>query len=159
LDIEHNPGFWMQAALEEARKAQKVEEIPVGAVVVSSGEIIGRGHNSPISSSDPSAHAEIAALRSACRNLGNYRLPGAELYVTLEPCVMCAGALLHARVARLYFGASDPKGGFRRLAPLLLSNPDPNHRVEVIGNIAESACSELLQAFFQKRRGKSGKKE
>jgi tRNA(adenine34) deaminase len=154
LDIEQNPEVWMLAALEEARKAGGEEEIPVGAVVVLSGEIIGRGHNSPIASNDPSAHAEIAALRSACRNIGNYRLPEAEMYVTLEPCVMCAGALLHARIARLYFGASDPKGGFRRFAPLLLSHPDANHRVEVVGNILETACSALLQDFFRKRRGK-----
>ena len=143
----------MSAALELARQAELEDEVPVGAVVVSGDEIIGRGWNRTIGLSDPSAHAEIIALREAGRTLGNYRLPGCDLYVTLEPCAMCAGAMVHARLRRLVFGAHDPKTGAAGGKFELLGDPRHNHRVETTGGYMAAECSEILQAFFRRRRG------
>ena len=138
----------MGEALKEARKASAKGEIPVGAILARNGEIIGQGHNCSIEKNDPTAHAEIVALREAARQTGNYRLPGTEIYVTLEPCIMCAGALLHARINRLFFGAPDPKGGYRKLDPFLLSSSALNHRIQVREGIREEECSEILKSFF-----------
>ena len=143
---------YMQEALLEASKAEHLGEVPVGAVVVLAGRIAGRGFNRPITERDPTAHAEIIALREAARNEGNYRLTGARLFVTLEPCPMCAGACLHARVRTLVFGARDPKTGAVRSLQRLLDASHNNHRVEIVEGILEEACREKIQTFFQKRR-------
>jgi tRNA(adenine34) deaminase len=143
----------MDQALGLARAAGARGEVPVGAVVVQDGRVIGRGGNAPIAASDPTAHAEIAALREAARALGNYRLPGCELYVTLEPCVMCAGAILHARIARLVFGARDPKTGACGSVIDVFAEPRLNHHARVEGGVREAACAELLSRFFAARRG------
>ncbi len=144
---------WMEHALELARKAEAEGEVPVGAVLVRDGEIIGEGWNRPIASNDATAHAEIQALRDAGGRMGNYRLPGATLYVTLEPCPMCAGALIHARVARVVFGAYDPKGGAAgSVFELLPSDERFNHRIECNGGVLQEACGALLRDFFQRRR-------
>lgn len=143
---------FMEEALQLARDAARHGEVPVGAVVVLEGEIVGRGWNSPIRLVDPTAHAEILALREASRRLGNYRLPGADVYVTLEPCVMCAGALVHARVRRLIFGARDLRFGGVRSKFQLADSPLLNHRVEVIEGIRAAECTELLREFFRDRR-------
>lgn len=143
---------FMEEALQLARDAARQGEVPVGAVVVLEGEIVGRGWNSPIRLVDPTAHAEILALREASRRLGNYRLPGADVYVTLEPCVMCAGALVHARVRRLIFGARDLRFGGVRSKFQLADSPLLNHRVEVIEGIRAAECTELLREFFRDRR-------
>ena len=144
--------FWMREALAEARLAGEADEVPVGAVVVVNGEIVGRGRNRPIGSVDPTAHAEIDALRAAATHLGNYRLPGAVLYTTVEPCLMCAGALIHARVARLVYGASEPKTGAVASAAQVLCGPLANHRVEVVGGVLADECAALLVRFFGARR-------
>jgi tRNA(adenine34) deaminase len=149
LDSE---GF-MRTALAEARAALVANEVPVGAVVVVDGAIIGQAHNAPIALADPTAHAEVLALRDAARKLGNYRLPGATLYVTLEPCAMCCGAALHARVARVVYGALDPKAGAIVSRHRLLNDGRSNHRIETIGGVLESECGALLKAFFEARRG------
>jgi tRNA(adenine34) deaminase len=147
----------MQAALVEARQAWEKDEVPVGAIVVSpEGEIIGRGHNQPIASHDPTAHAEIMALRQAAARVGNYRLPGCILYVTIEPCIMCLGALLQARIRRLVFGAPDPKGGACVSLYRLPEDERLNHRLEVVAGVAEAECRDLLQAFFRQRRSSPG---
>lgn len=143
---------WMRCALALACRAAAVGEVPVGAVVVRAGEIIGRGRNQSIGANDPTAHAEIQALRCAARTAGNYRLPGATLYVTVEPCMMCAGALVHARIARLVYGAAEPKSGAVVSMGRLLSQPGLNHRVEVSGGVLANDCSQLLVAFFAARR-------
>ena len=143
---------FMAEALSLARQAASVGEVPVGAVVVRDGVIVGRGYNCPIGSHDASAHAEINALRDAGRQLGNYRLPGCELYVTLEPCAMCAGAIMHARIARLVFGANDPKTGAAGSVVDLFSEPRLNHHTDVIGGVAAPQCGELLSEFFAERR-------
>ena len=143
----------MRTALAEARAALVANEVPVGAVVVVDGAIIGQAHNAPIALADPTAHAEVLALRDAARKLGNYRLPGATLYVTLEPCAMCCGAALHARVARVVYGALDPKAGAIVSRHLLLNDGRSNHRIETIGGVLESECGALLKAFFEARRG------
>jgi len=143
---------WMQRALELARQAGSEGEVPVGAVVVLNDECIGEGWNRPIASHDPSAHAEIIALRAAAASLGNYRLPGAALYVTLEPCVMCAGAVIQARVARVVFGAHDPKGGAAGSVFDVLNTDRLNHRVDLEGGVLEAECGDLLRSFFQGRR-------
>jgi tRNA(adenine34) deaminase len=142
----------MREALREASRAEALGEVPVGAVVELDGKIIGRGHNRPISAQDPTAHAEITALREAARTAGNYRLPGARLFVTIEPCLMCAGGCLHARIQTLIFGAPDPKTGAVRSCYRLLDDPHHNHRVEVIGGVLEEDCAEKLRAFFKERR-------
>jgi tRNA(adenine34) deaminase len=149
---EHDIRF-MRRALELARSAEQEGEVPVGALLVRDGEIIGEGWNRPIASNDPSAHAEIRVLRDAGERVGNYRLPGSTLYVTLEPCVMCAGAIIHARVERLVFGAFDPKGGAAgSVFDLLPSDERFNHRVECEGGVLEAECGELLRSFFRNRR-------
>lgn len=143
----------MLLALREAARAARAGEVPVGAVLVDAGgEVIARGHNRPIVGRDPTAHAEVVTLRRAARRLGNYRLPGTTLYVTVEPCAMCAGALVLARVARVVFGALDPKGGAARSLYRILDDPRLNHRVEVVGGILEAECAALLRDFFRSRR-------
>jgi tRNA(adenine34) deaminase len=146
------PEHWMEAALALARQAQARGEVPVGAVVVRDGAIIGRGGNAPIAANDPTAHAEIAALREAARALGNYRLPECDLYVTIEPCAMCAGAILHARIRRLVFGARDPKTGACGSVVDLFAERRLNHHTTVTGDIASEACGRLLSDFFVARR-------
>jgi tRNA(adenine34) deaminase len=143
---------WMREALKLAEEAGRHDEVPVGAIVVRDGEIIGRGFNQPISASDPTAHAEIVALREAARNAGNYRLPGATLVVTLEPCTMCAGALVHARVAQLVFGTREPRAGAVRSSAQVLDNPELNHRVDIIEGVLANECAELISTFFVNRR-------
>jgi tRNA(adenine34) deaminase len=143
---------FMREALSIARAAAACGEVPVGAVVVRDGVVIGRGGNSPIAHNDPTAHAEIAALREAGRALGNYRLPGCTLYVTLEPCPMCAGAIMHARIARLVFGASDPKTGACGSVVDLFAEPRLNHHAQVTGGIAAGEGAALLGSFFASRR-------
>lgn len=143
----------MQLALAEARKAAAVGEVPVGAVLVSAaGEILARGHNQPVTRNDPTAHAEILVLRQAAQKVGNYRLPGTTLYVTLEPCIMCMGALLHARVTRLVFGAPDPKGGAAESLYRIAADERLNHRIETLGGLCLAECRALLQDFFRSRR-------
>jgi len=143
---------WMREAIALAHAAQARGEVPVGAVVVSDGRIVGRGGNAPVSANDATAHAEITALRQAGQVLGNYRLPGCELYVTLEPCAMCAGAIMHARIRRVVFGASDPKSGACGSVVDLFSEPRLNHHTRVSGGIAAQECGGLLSAFFAARR-------
>ena len=143
----------MKRALVEARKAFDAGEVPVGAVVAVNGHIVGTGFNQPIGAVDPTAHAEIVALRAAARTVGNYRLTGATLCVTLEPCAMCAGALVHARIGTLVFGALEPKTGAVRSTMNLLDHPSWNHRVEVVSGVLDEECRALVQGFFQERRG------
>jgi tRNA(adenine34) deaminase len=143
---------FLREALALARDAEASGEVPAGAVVVLNGEIVGRGRNSPVSRSDPTAHAEILALREAGAALGNYRLDGVTLYVTLEPCVMCAGAIVHARVQRLVFGARDLRFGGVRGKFRLADSEILNHRVDVVEGVLAGECVELMQRFFQKRR-------
>lgn len=145
----------MQEALRLAVKAAAADEVPVGAVVVKDGQIIGRGYNQPISGSDPTAHAEIMALREAGRALGNYRLVDCDLFVTLEPCVMCSGAIMHARIRRVIFGAQDPKTGACGSAIDLFEQPQLNHHAEVSAGLLAHESVALLQEFFSRRRGKS----
>lgn len=142
----------MRLALAEAREAERLGEVPVGAIVAHEGRVIGRGRNCPIGSTDPTAHAEILALREAARTLGNYRLTGATLYVTLEPCIMCAGALRHARIARLVYGAPDPKSGAAGTVLDLSRGPGANHDIEVAGGVLDVECGEMLRQFFRPRR-------
>ncbi|KAF0190387.1 MAG: tRNA-specific adenosine deaminase [Gammaproteobacteria bacterium] len=143
---------WMRAALELARSAEAAGEVPVGAVLVQDGRIIGRGCNLPVGTSDPTAHAEIIALRNAAASRGNYRMPGSTLYVTLEPCMMCAGAMIHARVERVVFGARDPKTGAAGSMFDLLGTDKLNHRIAVAGGLLAQECGGLLTAFFARRR-------
>lgn len=143
---------WMYRALDLAHRAEAEGEVPVGAVVVLNNECIGEGWNRPIGAHDPTAHAEIQALRAAARAVGNYRLPGAVLYVTLEPCVMCAGAMVHARIARLVFGPRDPRAGAAGSVFNVLQDERLNHRVQVVEGVGAEQSSALLQAFFQSRR-------
>jgi tRNA(adenine34) deaminase len=142
----------MMVALEEARRAGEAGEVPVGAVVVLDGVIVGRGHNRPIGERDPTAHAEVLALRDAARRVGNYRLPGAALYVTIEPCLMCAGACVLARVARLIFGATDEKAGAVASRARLLDGDQWHHEVEVTGGVLADEARRLMQEFFRVRR-------
>lgn len=143
---------YMRAALELASQAQTLGEVPVGAVVVKDGVIIGRGFNAPISRHDPSAHAEMQALRDAAQYIGNYRLVGCELFVTLEPCLMCAGAIMHARIARLVYGASDFKTGVCGSMLNLFAEERLNHHAEVAGGILADECGSMLSNFFAMRR-------
>ena len=143
---------YMRRALELARQAEAAGEVPVGAVVVLDDEIIGEGHNQPISSHDPTAHAEIMALRTAAEHQQNYRLPGARLYVTLEPCCMCAGAIIHARIAEVIYGADDPKTGAAGSRFDTLLSADHNHRVNVEGGLMAETSADLLRRFFRSRR-------
>jgi tRNA(adenine34) deaminase len=142
----------MQLALAEARAAAQSGEVPVGAIVVHEGRILGRGGNRPIGNRDPTAHAEIVALRAASQEAGNYRLPGAVVYVTAEPCIMCAGALIQARVARLVYGCDEPKGGAARSCFAVFDHAALNHRVEVTPGVLGEECAALLQQFFASKR-------
>ncbi len=145
---------WMQRAIELAQKAGAQDEVPVGAVVVYKDQIIGEGWNQPVSSKDPTAHAEIMALRDAGKKMGNYRLPDASMYVTLEPCVMCAGAIIHARLGKLVYAVEDPKTGACGSVFNLLQTDELNHRVEVERGILADKCQSLIQTFFKKKRMK-----
>ena len=145
---------WMQRAFELAQKAKEQDEVPVGAVIVHENKMIGEGWNQPISSNDPTSHAEIVALRQAGQALSNYRLPGAVMYVTLEPCAMCAGALIHARLAKLIYAADDPKTGACGSVFNLLQTNELNHKVEIEKGIMEEECRSLIQSFFKEKRVK-----
>ena len=142
----------MREALALAHQAEAAGEVPVGAVVVKDGEIVGRGFNAPISRSDPSAHAEMAALRDAAQRLGNYRLTGCELFVTLEPCAMCVGAKFHARVARVVYGARDPKTGAAGSVLNLVDQPQLNHHARITTGVLAEECGKTLSDFFARRR-------
>jgi len=146
---------YMRAAIELAREAGANEEVPVGAVVVLNGDIVGRGFNQPIGRRDPSAHAEIMALRDAGARLGNYRLPGCELYVTLEPCAMCAGAIMHSRIARVVYGAADPKTGVAGSVVDLFAEPRLNHHATIERGVLGDECGRMLSSFFAARRNKT----
>ncbi|WP_217474856.1 tRNA adenosine(34) deaminase TadA [Stutzerimonas stutzeri] len=147
---------FMREALALAVEGARLGEVPVGAVVVQNGEIIGRGFNCPISQHDPSAHAEMVAIRDAALRLQNYRLPGSTLYVTLEPCSMCAGLIVHSRIQRVVYGATEPKAGVALSRGQFFSQPFLNHRVLVEGGVMAPACSEILSEFFRSRRDKNG---
>ncbi len=146
---------WMQRAYELAEKAKSQDEVPVGAVIILENKIIGEGWNQPISSNDPTAHAEVIALRDAGNNIDNYRLPDATMYVTLEPCAMCAGAIVHARIAKLVYAADDPKTGACGSVYNLLQTEELNHKVEIEKGIMEDECRSLIQDFFKTKRVKS----
>jgi tRNA(adenine34) deaminase len=146
---------FMREAVALARRAADAGEVPVGAVVVKDGAIIGRGHNRPVSASDPTAHAEIVALREAAAAIGNYRLSGCALYVTIEPCAMCAGAIMHARIGRLIYGAADPKAGACGSVVDLFADGRLNHHATVAGGVLAGAAGKLLQDFFAARRTSS----
>ena len=148
-----NDEWFMREALAEAARAEAAGEVPIGAVLVRDGAIVARGFNHPISGTDPTAHAEIAVLRQAAAALGNYRLIGTTVYVTLEPCLMCVGALVHARVARVVFGAGEPKTGALGSTVDALAIPGLNHRFEVTRGVLEEDCRGIVQAFFKLRRG------
>jgi tRNA(adenine34) deaminase len=147
-----NDELWMEEALRSAQRALETGEVPVGAVVVCSGRIVGRGWNRSIEDNDPTAHAEIVALREAGANVNNYRLEECELFVTIEPCAMCAGAMVHARIKRLIYGADDAKAGAVRSVMQLLEHRAMNHRMEVRGGVLAGRCAELMQSFFRDRR-------
>ena len=144
----------MRQALDLAIQAAEIEEVPVGAVVVAGGQVIGRGFNCPISTNDPTAHAEIVAIRDAAKTTGNYRLSGCDLYVTIEPCTMCLGAMLHARIKRVIFGALEPRAGAFASNPILMDADHFNHSIEWGGGVLEQECSELIKDFFKGRRSK-----
>ena len=144
--------LWMEEALRAAQRAQEAGEVPVGAVVVCEGRVIGRGWNRNLGDCDPTAHAEIVALREAAAAVGNHRLANCDLFATIEPCPMCAGALVHARIKRLVYGADDPKAGAVRSVMQVLNHPQLNHRVEVRSGVLAGRCAELLQRFFKNRR-------
>jgi len=143
---------YLRLAIDEARAAERDGEVPVGAVVVCEGAVIGRGNNRVLRDSDPTAHAEIVALREAGRALGNYRLEGCSLYVTLEPCAMCAGAILHARIARLVYAAADPKAGACGSVLSVMNHPQLNHKVEVVPGLLAEECGTMLTNFFRAKR-------
>jgi len=144
----------MQQALVEAQKAYDMGEVPIGAVIVKDGEVIARGHNLRETEKDPTLHAEMVAIREAAKHLGGWRLTGCELYVTIEPCPMCAGAIIQARIQRVVFGALDPKAGCAGSLYNLLQDPRFNHRVEVISGVMEEGCRRIMQEFFRERREK-----
>jgi tRNA(adenine34) deaminase len=144
--------LWMQEALRQAQRALQAGEVPVGAVVVCNDEVVGRGFNCNIVDHDPSAHAEIVALREAGAAVGNHRLSDCELFVTIEPCAMCAGAMVHARIRRLVFGADDPKAGAVHSTMRVLNHPVLNHRIEITDGVLGGQCAEILQEFFRSRR-------
>ena len=152
IEGEDRDAHWMRAALALAEEAWRRGEVPVGAVVVADGKIVGRGFNAPIECHDPTAHAEIAALRDAAQALGNYRLPDCDLYVTLEPCAMCAGAIIQARIRRLVFGAADPKTGACGSVVDLLGESRLNHQTTATGGVLADECGALLKRFFSERR-------
>lgn len=144
--------LWMEEALREAQRALALGEVPVGAIVVHQGRIVGRGCNRPISANDPTAHAEMLALREAGQTIGNYRLLDCDLYVTVEPCAMCAGAITHARIRRLIYGAEDVKAGAVHSMLQVLNHPKMNHAVEISSGVLAARCMDLLQSFFRDRR-------
>ncbi|KIQ06387.1 MULTISPECIES: tRNA adenosine(34) deaminase TadA [Pseudomonas] len=152
IDRSHDERF-MREALELAGKGAELGEVPVGAVLVQDGEVIGRGFNCPISTNDPSAHAEMVAIRAASQAVSNYRLPGSTLYVTLEPCAMCAGLIVHSRVQRVVFGASEPRAGMAVSRGQFFDQGFLNHRVLVEGGVLAEECGAVLKAFFKARRG------
>ena len=147
--------LWMEEALRLARRSAAAEEVPVGAVIVRDGVIVGRGWNRTIAACDPTAHAEMIALREAAALAGNYRLPDCDLYATLEPCAMCAGALVHARLRRLVYGAPDPKAGAAGSALSVVNHPALNHQMQVTAGVLAGRCMEMLQAFFRERRAEN----
>ncbi len=149
--------LWMEEAVREARRAQSLGEVPVGAVVVRHGQIIARAGNRSIVDNDPTAHAEILALREAGRVTGNYRLADCEIFVTIEPCAMCAGAMVHARLERLVYGADDAKAGAEHSVMPVINNASLNHRMEVTRGVLASRCMDLLQEFFRERRARETK--
>ena len=149
---------WMQIAIIEANLAKSKNEIPVGAILIQNSELIAQAHNQPISHNDPTAHAEIQVLRIAAKQQRNYRLVGSTIYVTLEPCAMCLGAMMHARIKRIVFGASDPKTGVCGSCANLSSEAFFNHRIAVLGGILENESKEILQSFFKLRRKEQAKK-
>jgi len=148
--------FWMEQALDQARMAAEAGEVPVGALVIKDGKILGSGHNRNLFDNDPTAHAEIVALRQAAARLDNHRLTGCEMFVTIEPCSMCAGAMIHARIARLVYGAGDPKAGAAGSVLEVLNHPRLNHQMEIIPGVLAERCSEILQEFFRARRKTPG---
>jgi len=143
---------WMEQALEQARVAAAAGEVPVGALVIKDGQVLGRGHNRNLQEHDPTAHAEIIALRQAAAQSGNHRLAGCTMFSTIEPCSMCAGALVHARIARLVYGASDPKAGAAGSVLQVLNHPRLNHKMEITAGVLSDQCSQILQEFFRDRR-------
>jgi tRNA(adenine34) deaminase len=143
---------YMRLALEEASSALTIGEVPVGAVVVVDGKVVGRGRNQPISTTDPTAHAEIVAIRASAAAVDNYRLPGATLYVTIEPCLMCVGAMIHARIGLVVFGATEPRSGALVSAARAHETPGLNHRLETLGGVLEAECRAIIQQFFRTRR-------
>jgi len=148
-----NDEYYMMLALDEAKKAKKHDEVPVGAIVVDpTGKVIGQGHNCPISENDPTSHAEIKAIRSACRRINNDRLAGTTLYVTIEPCIMCMGAIIHARIQRLVFGAPDPKWGAAVSLYQMGSDVRLNHQPEIIQGICEKQTRHIIKSFFEEKR-------
>jgi tRNA(adenine34) deaminase len=149
---EDNDELWMEEALRAARRALAAGEVPVGAVIVHQGKVVGRGFNRNVLDSDPTAHAEVVALREAGAAIGNHRLSDCELFATIEPCAMCAGAMVHARIRRLVYGADDPKAGAVGSALHVLNHPALNHRIEVRGGVLAGRCAEILQEFFRSRR-------
>ena len=150
--MSHSDELWMEETLREAQRALALGEVPVGAVVVQNGRIVGRGCNRPLSANDPTAHAEILALREAGQSVGNYRLLDCDLYVTVEPCAMCAGAITHARVRRLIYGAEDAKAGAVHSMLQVLNHPKLNHKVEVSSGVLAARCMDLMQTFFRDKR-------
>jgi tRNA(adenine34) deaminase len=150
--IDKQDEFWMNKALMLAKQAEEAGEVPVGALLVAKNEVIGQGWNQPIGSNDPTAHAEILALRAGAKFLNNYRLIHTTLYVTLEPCLMCAGAMVHARIERLVFGAADPKSGAAGSIMNLVQDPRLNHQISCQGGVLAKECGQILQTFFKKRR-------
>jgi tRNA(adenine34) deaminase len=150
MPVDHET--FMRLALAEARGAEAAGEVPVGAVVVLDGQVVGAGGNRPITAIDPTAHAEIAAMRAAAAKVGNYRLTGATLYVTVEPCLMCVGAMLHARIGLVVYGAAEPRAGALVSAARAHETPGLNHRLDVLGGVLESECRALIQQFFRDRR-------
>jgi len=150
--MSHSDELWMEEALREAQRALAMGEVPVGAIVVQQGRIVGRGSNRPIAANDPTAHAETLALREAGQAIGNYRLIDCDLYVTVEPCAMCSGAIMHARIRRLIYGAEDAKAGAVHSMLQVLNHARMNHRVEVTSGVLAARCMDLLQTFFRARR-------
>lgn len=150
--VASKDGIYMRQALDQAHNAWALGEVPVGAILVREGTVIATGFNQPIGTHDPTAHAEIMALRAAASLLGNYRLPGCELFVTLEPCAMCAGAMMHARLARVVYGAPDPKTGACGSVVNLFEQEKLNHHTEIVGGVMTDQCSSLLKDFFAERR-------
>ncbi len=148
--------IFMREALTLARQAAEAGEVPVGAVVVRDGAVVGRGHNRPVSGRDPTAHAEVVALRDAAERVGNYRLADCDLYVTLEPCVMCVGAIMHARISRVVYGAADPKSGACGSVVNLFADSRLNHHATLVGGVMADGAGKLLQDFFSERRRTSG---